>query len=234
MYGYYGIDSYYLILVVPAILFSMWAQLKVNSTFKKYGRVRSMAGYTGAETARRILDENGLYNIRVERISGSLTDHYDPSAGVVRLSDSVYCSDSVAAVGVAAHETGHAVQHATNYMPLNIRRLIIPITNFGSQLSVPLILLGAFFNSISLVDLGIAAFSLMTVFQLVTLPVEFNASMRAVRTLENSGMMSNEELSGTKKVLTAAALTYVAALFVSLMQLIRLILIFGGNRRNRD
>ena len=207
MYGYYGIDSYYLILVLPAILFSLWAQMKVKSTFAKYERVRSYAGYTGAQIARRILDENGLYDIRVERVSGSLTDHYDPRAGVVRLSDSVYNSVSVAAVGVAAHETGHAVQHATNYAPLGIRNTIIPMTNIGSQLSMPLILLGLLLNSSNLIFIGIAAFSMMTLFQLITLPVEFNASARAVRTLSSGGMMSDEELSGTKKVLTAAALT---------------------------
>lgn len=232
MYGYYGIDSYYLILVLPAILFSLWAQMKVKSTFAKYERVRSYAGYTGAQIARRILDENGLYDIRVEHIRGSLTDHYDPRAGVVRLSDSVYNSASVAAVGVAAHETGHAVQHATNYAPLGIRNTIIPMTNIGSQLSMPLILLGLLLNSSNLIFVGIAAFSMMTLFQLITLPVEFNASARAVRTLTNGGMMSDEELSGTKKVLTAAALTYVAALLVSAMQLLRLILIFGGRRRD--
>ena len=232
MYGYYGIDSYYLILVLPAILFSLWAQMKVKSTFAKYERVRSYAGYTGAQIARRILDENGLYDIRVERVSGSLTDHYDPRAGVVRLSDSVYNSVSVAAVGVAAHETGHAVQHATNYAPLGIRNIIIPMTNIGSQLSMPLILLGLLLNSSNLIFIGIAAFSMMTLFQLITLPVEFNASARAVRTLSNGGMMSDEELSGTKKVLTAAALTYVAALLVSAMQLLRLIILFGGRRRD--
>lgn len=230
MYGYYGIDSLYLILVLPAILFSMWAQMKVKSTFAKYERVRSYAGYTGAQIARRILDENGLYDIRVERIAGSLTDHYDPRTGVVRLSDSVYNSASVAAVGVAAHETGHAVQHATGYMPLGIRNAIIPLTNIGSRLSMPLILLGLVLNSSNLIFIGIAAFSLMTLFQLVTLPVEFNASARAVRTLSMGGMMSDEELSGTKKVLTAAALTYVAALLVSAMQLLRLVMIFNRRR----
>ncbi len=232
MYGYYGIDAYYLILVVPAIAFAAWAQFMVKTTFEKYGRVRSYAGYTGAQIARRILDENGLYNIRIELVSGHLTDHYDHKAGAVRLSESVYNSASVAAVGVAAHETGHAVQHARNYMPLGIRMALIPVTNIGSQLSIPLILLGVFFNSSGLIHIGIAAFSMMALFQLVTLPVEFNASARAVRTLEDSGMMSREELSGTQKVLFAAALTYVGALLVSLMQLLRLILIFGGNRRD--
>ena len=171
-YGYYGIDMSYIVLVMPAILFSLWAQTKVNSTFSKYQRVRCYSGYTGAQIARRILDENGLSNVRVERVSGSLTDHYDPRTHVVRLSDSVYNSDSVAAVGVAAHETGHAVQHATGYGPLGLRNAIIPITNFGSKLSMPLILMGLILNSYTLAMTGIIAFSMVALFQLITLPVE--------------------------------------------------------------
>ncbi len=225
---YYGFDMTYIVLVMPAILFSLWAQTKVNSTFSKYQRVRCYSGYTGAQIARRILDENGLQHVRVERIAGNLTDHYDPRTQVVRLSDSVYNNPSVAAVGVAAHETGHAVQHATGYGPLVIRNSIIPLTNFGSKLSMPLILLGILLNSSGLIDLGIIAFSMATLFQLITLPVEFNASSRAMRTLSN-GMMSEDELYGTKKVLTAAALTYVAALMVSAMQLLRLVVL--ANRR---
>ena len=227
---YYGFDSTYLVLVMPAIIFAMWAQSKVNSTFSRYQRVRCYSGYTGAQMARRILDENGLHHVRVERIAGNLTDHYDPKAEVVRLSDSVYNNASVAAVGVAAHETGHAVQHATGYGPLVARNAIIPLTNFGSKLSMPLILLGFLLNSSALLDLGIIAFSMATLFQLITLPVEFNASTRALNTL--NGFMSGEELSGTKKVLTAAALTYVAALMVSAMQLLRLIIL--ANNRRRD
>jgi len=226
---YYGFDMTYLVLVLPAVIFSFWAQTKVNSTFSKYQRVRCYSGYTGAETARRILDENGLQHIRIERVSGSLTDHYDPRAKVVRLSDSVYNSASVAAVGVAAHETGHAVQHAVGYGPLVLRNTIIPLTNFGSKLSMPLILMGIILNSYSLAMAGIIAFSLATLFQLITLPVEFNASSRALRTL-SSGMLSNEELYGTKKVLTAAALTYVAALLVSAMQLLRLLILVNRRR----
>jgi len=225
---YYGFDMTYIVLVLPAIIFSMWAQTKVNSTFSKYQRVRCYSGYTGAQIARRILDENGLQHVRVERIAGNLTDHYDPRTQVVRLSDSVYNNPSVAAVGVAAHETGHAVQHATGYGPLVIRNSIIPLTNFGSKLSMPLILLGFLLNSSALLNLGIVAFSMATLFQLITLPVEFNASSRAMRTLSN-GMMSDNELNGTKKVLTAAALTYVAALMVSAMQLLRLVIL--ANRR---
>lgn len=229
MYGYYGIDMSYIVLVMPAILFSLWAQTKVNSTFSKYQRVRCYSGYTGAQIARRILDENGLSNVRVERVSGSLTDHYDPRTHVVRLSDSVYASDSVAAIGVAAHETGHAVQHATGYGPLGLRNAIIPLTNFGSKLSMPLILLGLILNSYTLAMTGIIAFSMVALFQLITLPVEFNASRRAMRTLSN-GMLSDRELGGARQVLTAAALTYVAALLVSAMQLLRLLLLVNRRR----
>jgi len=228
-YGYYGIDMSYIVLVMPAILFSLWAQTKVNSTFSKYQRVRCYSGYTGAQIARRILDENGLSNVRVERVSGSLTDHYDPRTHVVRLSDSVYNSDSVAAVGVAAHETGHAVQHATGYGPLGLRNAIIPLTNFGSKLSMPLILMGLILNSYTLAMTGIIAFSMVVLFQLITLPVEFNASRRAMRTLSN-GMLSDRELGGARQVLTAAALTYVAALLVSAMQLLRLLLLVNRRR----
>lgn len=228
-YGYYGIDMSYIVLVMPAILFSLWAQTKVNSTFSKYQRVRCYSGYTGSQIARRILDENGLSNVRVERVSGSLTDHYDPRTHVVRLSDSVYNSDSVAAIGVAAHETGHAVQHATGYGPLGLRNAIIPLTNFGSKLSMPLILLGLILNSYTLAMTGIIAFSMVALFQLITLPVEFNASRRAMRTLSN-GMLSDRELGGARQVLTAAALTYVAALLVSAMQLLRLLLLVNRRR----
>ena len=228
-YGYYGIDMSYIVLVMPAILFSLWAQTKVNSTFSKYQRVRCYSGYTGSQIARRILDENGLSNVRVERVSGSLTDHYDPRTHVVRLSDSVYNSDSVAAIGVAAHETGHAVQHATGYGPLGLRNAIIPLTNFGSKLSMPLILMGLILNSYTLAMTGIIAFSMVALFQLITLPVEFNASRRAMRTLSN-GMLSDRELGGARQVLTAAALTYVAALLVSAMQLLRLLLLVNRRR----
>lgn len=230
MYGYYGIDSYYLLLVLPAIIFAGWAQMKVKSTFAGYERVRSYSGLTGAQVARRILDENGLNHVAIEHIAGSLTDHYDPRSQVVRLSDSVYSSASIAAIGVAAHETGHAVQHATGYAPLTIRNTIIPLTNFGSTLSMPLILIGFLLNSSPLVLVGIVAFSLVTLFQLITLPVEFNASARAMRTLDADGVLNAEELNGTKKVLTAAALTYVAALLVSAMQLFRLVLLFNRRR----
>lgn len=224
-------DYYYLILVVPALLFALWAQATVSGTFGKYSHVRSASHLTGEQTARRILDANGLQNIRVEHIRGNLTDHYDPSAGVVRLSDNVYFNDSVAAVGVAAHECGHAVQHATHYSPLVFRNAIIPVTNFGSKLAVPLFILGLVFSLPMLSNLGILLFALVAVFQLVTLPVEFNASSRALATLENFDYLSPSELRGSRRVLQAAALTYVAALLVTVMQLLRLVLL-SRNRRD--
>lgn len=228
--GYYGIDSLYLILVLPAILFSLWAQTKVQGTFSRYQKVHSYSGYTGADVARRILDDNGLYNVRIEHIKGSLTDHYDPKDQVVRLSDSVYGSNSIAALGVAAHETGHAVQHATGYGPLSIRNAIIPMTNFGSQLAMPLILAGFLLNFESLIGIGILCFATVTLFQLITLPVEFDASARAMRTLDGDGILQGDEVPQTRKVLTAAALTYVAALIVSAAQLLRLVLLFNRRR----
>ena len=224
-------DYYYLILVVPALLFAMWAQGTVSSTFNQYSRVHSGRGLTGERVARQILDANGLQHVRIEHIRGNLTDHYDPGANVVRLSDSVYGSDSVAAIGVAAHECGHAVQHATHYSPLVFRNAIIPITNFGSKLSIPLIIIGLFLSG-TLVQIGLLLFSLVAVFQLVTLPVEFNASSRALATLERSGFLDGPELRGSKRVLRAAALTYVAALLVSVAQLLRLILLYGNRRRD--
>ncbi len=229
--GYYGIDSLYLVLVLPAILFSLWAQTKVQGTFSRYQKVRSYSGYTGADVARRILDDNGLYNVRIEHIKGSLTDHYDPREQVVRLSDSVYGGNSIAALGVAAHETGHAVQHATGYGPLSIRNAIIPITNFGSQLAMPLILIGFLLNHDALIGIGIICFATVTLFQLITLPVEFDASARAMRTLDGEGILQSEEVPQTRKVLTAAALTYVAALIVSAAQLLRFVLLFNRRRR---
>ena len=198
---YYGIDTYYLILVIPAMIFSMWAQAKVNSTFKRYSQQRTYSGMTGYEAARRILAANGLYNVQVERVAGNLTDHYDPKTNVIRLSDSVFGSNSVAAVGVAAHEAGHAVQYAQNYAPIKLRSAIIPVTNIGSQLSIPLVLIGAFMGMDPLINIGLLLFATVAVFQLVTLPVEFNASRRAVNALEMSGSIGVEELYGVKKVI---------------------------------
>lgn len=229
---FYGIDIYYIILVLPALAFSMWAQAKVSSTFNRYSRERTYSGMTGYEAARRILAANGLYHVNVERVSGNLTDHYDPKSNVIRLSDSVFGSNSVAAVGVAAHEAGHAVQYAQNYAPIKLRAAIIPITNIGSTLSMPLVLLGFIMGLQPLVNFGILLFATVALFQLVTLPVEFNASRRAVNALEMGGTMAEDEIRGVKKVLSAAAMTYVAALAVSIANLLRLILRFGG--RDRD
>ena len=229
---FWYVDRYYFLLIVPAMLIAMFAQARVNTTFNRYSRVYSRRGITAAQVARSILDANGLYEVQVMRVSGHLTDHYDPRTNVVRLSDSVYTSSSIASIGVAAHEVGHAIQHATDYAPLTIRSAIIPITNLGSQRSMPLILLGMLFSAQPLVEIGILAFSLMAVFQLVTLTVEFNASNRAIRTLAADGYLDQEELSGAKQVLGAAAMTYVAALITSLAQLFRLILLFG--RRDED
>lgn len=222
-------DMTYIVIVVPAIIFSLIASSKVNSTFRKYSRVRAASGLTGAEVARRILDANGLANVAIEQVSGSLTDHYDPRANVIRLSQPVYGSSSVAAIGVAAHETGHAVQYAVGYSPIKLRAAIIPATNIGSKLAMPLIILGLILSAtaakfITIAYAGIICFSLSALFQLITLPVEFNASRRALNTIEGFGILSGTEQDGARKVLSAAAMTYVAALAVSLAQLLRLLL----------
>lgn len=233
-------DYLYLILVLPAVIFSLWASIRVNTTFKKYSKIRSMRGITGAEAARRVLDANGLQHIRIEQIPGNLTDHYDPRSDVIRLSESVYGNTSVAAVGVACHEAGHAVQHAENYVPVKIRAAIIPVTNIGSRLAIPLIILGILLNSLAsapeflvIAYIGVACYGLCTLFQLVTLPTEFDASRRALRCIESYGILGSEEIGGARRVLTAAAMTYVAALAVSLMQLLRLFLMVSGNSRRR-
>ena len=237
---YYGFDWTYLVLVLPCILLSLWASASVNSTFKRYSKQYSRRGLTGADAAQRVLAANGVRGVRIERVSGNLTDHYDPRTNVIRLSDSVYGSTSTAAIGVACHEAGHAVQYAVNYAPIKLRAAIIPITNIGSKLAMPLILVGLLltaFESLSytFVYIGIACFGLSLVFQLVTLPVEFNASRRALRAIESGELLTQEEQKGAKKTLTAAAMTYVAATAVSLAQLMRLILIFGGRgRRSND
>lgn len=232
-YGYYyGFDWTYILVLIGAIL-SMIASARVNSTFNKYQRVRSMTGMTGAEAAERILHQNGIYDVAVEHISGNLTDHYDPKNKVLRLSDATYSSTSVAAIGVAAHECGHALQHKDEYLPLKLRSAIVPAANFGSRLGIPIILLGVILGSnYTLIQIGIWVFSLAVLFQLVTLPVEFNASSRAVGMVERYGILSGDELRHTRKVLSAAALTYVAAAAASILQLVRLMLLFGGRRRD--
>ena len=236
-YGY-GIDWTYLVLVLPCMILALWASSNVSSTFRRYSQQRSIRGLTGAEAAQRVLRHNGVTGVRIERVSGNLTDHYDPKSNVIRLSDSVYSSTSTAAIGVAAHEAGHAVQYARDYAPIKFRAAIIPITNLGSKLAMPLILAGVLFTFLGffsdfLVYLGIAAFGLSFLFQVVTLPVEFNASRRALEAIETAGLLTDEEQRGAKKTLTAAALTYVAATAVALAQLLRLIAIFGNNRRRR-
>ena len=228
-------DYTYVVLVLPAVLFALWASARVNGTFRKYQQQRSRRGITGYAAARAVLDANGLFQIRIERVSGNLTDHYDPRTQVIRLSDSVYGSTSTAAIGVAAHEAGHAVQYATDYAPIRFRAAIIPITNLGSQLALPLVIVGLLFMSVSSVFLqvayvGIACFGLSVVFQLVTLPTEFNASRRALAAIESNHLLDEDEMVGARKTLSAAAMTYVAALAVSLAQLLRLLALVSRRR----
>ncbi len=234
---YYGIDWTYIILVLPAMLFAMWASSHVNSTYKKYSRQYNRRGITAEAAARFILDRNGLTHIGIERIAGQLTDHYDPEAQVIRLSENVYGSTSTAAVGVACHETGHAIQHAVGYTPIRIRTAIVPITNFGAKLSTPLILIGLLLASVSdffayVAYAGVACFGLCLLFQLVTLPTEFNASSRALSCIKETNLLVGEEYNGAKKVLSAAAMTYVASLAVTLMQLLRFVVLIAGRRRD--
>ena len=237
MYYYYGFDWTYVVLVLPCILLSLWASANVNSTFKRYSGQYSRRGLTGAQAAERVLRSNGVTNVRIERVSGNLTDHFDPRSNVIRLSDNVYGNTSTAAIGVACHEAGHAVQYAQDYAPIRIRSAVIPATNLGSKLAMPLILLGLLIGfkgdlSYFLVYLGIGWFGLSLVFQLVTLPVEFDASRRAMAAIAQSELLTEEEQRGARKTLSAAALTYVAATAVALSQLLRLLILFGGRRKN--
>lgn len=238
MFGYYyGFDLTYLVLVLPCVIFAMVASSRVNSTFKRYSKIHSYRRLTGAQAAQRVLSANGVSGVRIERISGNLTDHFDPKTNVIRLSDSVYDATSVAAIGVACHEAGHAVQYAQHYAPIKLRAAIIPITNIGSRLAMPLILLGILFSfgetvSYGFVYAGIACFGLSLLFQLVTLPVEFNASRRAMQAIQSGELLTEEEQKGARKTLTAAAMTYVAATAVALAQLLRLLTIFGGRRND--
>lgn len=234
---FYGFDMTYVILVLPCLILAMLASSNVNNTFKKYSRQMSRRGITGAEAAQRVLNAHGIRNVQISRVSGNLTDHYDPKSNVIRLSDSVYNNTSTAAIGVACHEAGHAVQYAQNYAPIKLRAAIIPVTNLGSKLAMPLILLGIVLNflgefSYTFVYLGIACFGLSFVFQLITLPVEFNASRRALQAIDDQEILTNDELTGAKKTLQAAAMTYVAATAVALAQLLRLIMIFGRRRND--
>ena len=231
---YYAFDTGYILVLITAIL-SMVASARVSSTFKKFSQKPTSRSITGEQAARKILDENGLHDVRVERVSGNLTDHYDPRAKVIRLSDSVHSSTSVAAVGVAAHEAGHAVQHAVGYAPIKLRNTIVPIANIGSMAGPYLIIIGLLLSgamSDVLLNLGIWFFSAAVLFQLVTLPVEFNASNRAIATLKNGMYLYEDEVPAVKKVLSAAAMTYVAAAAVSIANLLRFIMLIGGRRRN--
>lgn len=231
---YYYFDPTYILVVIGAVI-CIAASARVNRTFAKYSKVRSRSGLTGREAAEQILRRNGIFDVQVIHIPGNLTDHYNPGKKTLGLSDSVYQSSSVAAIGVAAHECGHAVQHAAGYLPLTVRGALVPVANIGSTLAWPLILIGLLLNSQSadiLIDLGILLFSAAVLFQLVTLPVEFNASRRAVQALESTGMLYPDETGEVKKVLGAAALTYVASAAAIILQLLRLLIITGGRRRN--
>ena len=232
-YSYYYDPTYILVLI--GLVLSLLASAKVKSTFNRYSQMRNARGMTGAQAAQQVLFSAGIHDVKIEHVSGNLTDHYDPRSKVLRLSDSVYGKTSVAAVGVAAHECGHAIQHARGYAPLKLRSVLVPISNFGAKIAWPLILIGLLINSESswlLMQAGILAFSMAVLFQIVTLPVEFNASGRAIRILEDTGMMYGDEIIAARKVLNAAALTYVAAAASSILQLLRLILLVGGRRRD--
>lgn len=231
---YYYFD-WTIVLLIPALLLSLWAQARVTGTFKKYAKVYNRRGMTGAEVARRILDHNGLTQVRIEHIQGELTDHFDPRDNVVRLSDATYSSQSVGAIGVAAHEVGHAIQHATGYVPIRVRNAIVPAVNLCSKLAMPILLIGLIFGYLggifpTLIDVGILLFAGTVVFQLITLPVEFNASGRALRTLRGDNILDETEIQGAGKVLRAAAMTYVAAAVSAVMSLLRLILISRSRR----
>ncbi len=227
---FFYFDYYYILFVIPPLIFAAWAQFKVKSTFHKYAGYHSGQGYTAVMIARQILDQNGLFHVKIEMTSGNLTDHFDPRANVIRLSESVYHSTSVASIGVAAHEVGHAIQYSKGYLPIKIRNAVIPLTNIGSTLAFPLAILGVIFSFEPLITIGIWLFIAVVFFQFITLPVEFNASRRALNTLKNDQFLIGEEYTGAKKVLTAAALTYVGALLVAVGNLLRLLALTGRRR----
>lgn len=230
---YGGYDYSYLLLLIPVLIFSLWAQTSVSSTFNKFNKITNKRRMTGFDAARMILDRNGLYHVRIEHIQGNLTDHYDPKADVIRLSDAVYNTASIAAVGVAAHEAGHAVQYATNYGPIRLRASIVSLTQFSSRWAIYILMFGILLSFGFLAKIGFWLYAVVAFFQLVTLPVEFNASRRALTSLEDGGALDREELSGARKVLSAAAMTYVAALLSALVQLLRLWSIVQSNERRR-
>lgn len=216
-------DSGYIMFVLPALVFTLWAQFRVSSTYEKYGKIRSRQGITAEQAARRILDRNGLYHVQIGHVRGNLTDYFNPKTNTVNLSDSTCFSTSVAAIGVAAHEVGHAIQYATGYLPIKIRNAIVPVVNIASRAAIPLFVVGLFFNSGFMMDIGILFFTAAVLFQMITLPVELNASRRAVFIVENDYILEKDEVSGAKKVLTAAAMTYVASAAMSVAQLMRLL-----------
>ena len=218
-----------MIILIPGLLLAMYAQAKVSSTYNRYKKVTSHSGYTGAQFARKMLNDNGLYDVTITQISGRMSDHYDPRATQVRLSAEVYNGTSIASLGIAAHEVGHAVQHATNYFPLTVRNLVVPVTNFSSSIYMLFIFIGIIMNSFSMIQFGIMLFAVIVIFQVITLPVEFNASRRAIATLGGDGVLDAEELSGAKRVLGAAAMTYVAAMVTAVLQLLQLLMVFGGH-----
>ena len=231
---YFYTDPLYLILLVPVLLLSLYAQAKVSGNYRKYGQIRNSRGLTGAQAAQEVLRSHGVYDVRIERVAGDLTDHYDPRTNVIRLSNGVYGSPSIAAVGIAAHEAGHAVQYAVHYAPVRLRMAILPATQIGSQFSIIALMLGILLYWEPLFLLGLVLFSLTTVFQLITLPVEFNASRRAMATIRDRDLLSGEEAAGARKVLTAAALTDVAALLMSVLQLLRYLMAFAGSGQRRN
>lgn len=218
-----------MIILIPGLLLAMYAQAKVSSTYNRYKKITSHSGYTGAQFARKMLNDNGLYDVTITQISGRMSDHYDPRANQVRLSAEVYNGTSIASLGIAAHEVGHAVQHATNYFPLAVRNLVVPVTNFSSSIYMLFIFIGIIMNSFSMIQFGIMLFAVIVIFQVITLPVEFNASRRAIATLGGDGVLDAEELSGAKRVLGAAAMTYVAAMVTAVLQLLQLLMVFGGH-----
>lgn len=234
MHLYYGFDYTYFIFMLPALIISLWAQIKVQTTFAKYSKIKSLRNITGASAAHAVLQQNEVFNVKIQQIAGSLTDNFDPRNSTISLSQDVFSNDSVASIGVAAHEAGHAVQYAQNYSPMKLRSALVPVTQIGSTLAFPMIFLGLILpvQYSFVATIGIALFSLAVLFQIVTLPVEFDASRRAIATLEASGILNAEELDGAKKVLKAAAMTYLAATFSAIMNLLRIL--FLVNSRNRD
>ena len=228
---YFFMDYYYIILVIPAMILAVWAQFKVKSTYNKFSKVSNNKGITGAYAAQAVLTHYGITDVRIEQVSGKLTDHYDPKAKVIRLSQGVYGSTTIAAVGIACHEAGHAAQHAQNYAPIKIRNSLVPVCNIGSTLGIPLAILGYFLGFEPLISIGLLLYAAIALFQVITLPVELNASKRAMKVIDETGLLYDDEQGGAKKVLTAAAMTYIASMLVAIANLLRLILRFS-NRRN--